>query len=66
MREILYKTSQNGEFEQHGLFHGFFPATCDWRENFGNYTIAIIEKEDGTILDLPTDWIKFTDKLELK
>ena len=62
MRPVDYKKSFDGEMCYHGLFCGFFACTEEGNENFGNYTVAFIEQEDGTIFEAPSSWIKFTDK----
>jgi hypothetical protein len=46
-----------------GFFHGWGVAFEEFESGAGNYSVAIVEMEDGSILTPdPTD-IQFTDKL---
>ena len=53
----------NCYIEKEGLFHGFFPVPIENNDfSYGNYTEAIIETEDGSIVLVPPSNIRFIDK----
>lgn len=73
MRKVLYKKwvkeyVENNvrigghweeEFLNEGIFHQFGNAYEDFGEQIGNYTVALIEKSDGTIEEVLPINIKF-------
>lgn len=48
-----------------GLFHQWANNYEEFDEGPGNYTVALVELEDGTIEEVPPKNIKFDDKLKL-
>lgn len=46
-------------FPNEGLFHQWGNAYEEGNENFGNYTVALVEIEDGTIVEVLPGNIKF-------
>lgn len=46
-----------------GLFHGWGSEAEDGGEHgFGNFTVAIVEDENGRVFTINPNCIKFTDK----
>lgn len=50
------------DFSENGLFHQWGTACEESHENYGNYTVGIIELEDGSICTAHPEHIKFMDK----
>lgn len=46
----------------HGLFHGFGVDYEDTDAGPGNFSTAIIERPDGTIINVPVHLIRFEDE----
>ena len=72
MREVLFKKwvpsspGMSGHYESDythlGLFHQFGNAYEEFESGAGNYTVAIVELADGTVVEvLPTN-LKFINK----
>ena len=60
-----YVDETNCNVEKEGLFHGFFPVSMENIDgSFGNSTDALIEHEDGTIVNVEPSLIRFIDKPE--
>lgn len=63
----IYETIKPGtgcwekEFTHEGLFHQWANAFEESSEGFGNYTVALIQKEDGTIVEVLPSNVKFLD-----
>ncbi len=51
----------DAEFIHKGLFHQWASA-CVEGENFGNYTVAIVELPNGEVVEVLPSNIKFTEK----
>ena len=49
----------DSDFSTPGYFHQFAPDYDEFESGPGNKTVAIIENEDGTIVMLPPNLIKF-------
>lgn len=45
-----------------GLFHQFGVDFEPFEAGAGNYSTAIIEREDGTVINHPVELIKFEDR----
>ena len=45
-----------------GLFHGFGVDYEEFESGAGNYSTAIVERPDGTIVNLPVNLVKFEDR----
>lgn len=52
------------EFLNSGLFHQWANNYEEGDENYGNYTVALVELEDGTISEVSPTNLKFDDKLK--
>lgn len=52
------------EFLDSGLFHQWASNYEEGENNYGNYTVALVELEDGTIVEVTPVNLKFDDKLE--
>ena len=50
------------DFVNEGLFHQWANACEESDAGFGNYTIALVEIADGTIIEVLPQQLKFTDK----
>jgi hypothetical protein len=79
MRKVIYREWVMGELseeintvinygcyiEKEGLFHGFFPTSMKNNDgSFGNCTEALIETENGRIVNVDPTLIRFVDKPE--
>lgn len=47
------------EFKNEGLFHQWGYAYEESSEGFGNYTVAIVELQDGTVIEVLPSNVKF-------
>lgn len=45
-----------------GMFHQWAPQCEEFTEGPGNFTVALIELDDGTIKEAGPDKVKFLDK----
>jgi len=56
-------SKENSPIEEDGLgkFHQFGVAYEQFDEGVGNFTIAIVEMEDGTVRNIPVELIQFLD-----
>ena len=45
-----------------GRFHGWFPDFEEFEAGPGNYTVALIEQDDGTVVACPMGTVKFLDR----
>lgn len=69
MRKVkIFKWVWNEEKQEHdevldgaGLFVQYGVNFVELDEGIGNYTSVIVEKSDGTILNLPTELVVFND-----
>ena len=52
-----FETSLTRIFDGHGYFHKFADAT----DSDGNYPVAIIEREEGTVELPPADCVEFVE-----
>jgi len=52
-------------FPHKGLFHQWANAYEESTAGFGNYTVALVEIEDGTIVEVLPTSLQFTDKLSV-
>jgi hypothetical protein len=52
------------EFETPGLFHQWASAYEESSEGFGNYTVALVELNDGTIEEVLPKHVQFVDLLD--
>lgn len=71
LREVEYYTAEpkrgfepEGSIKhisKKGYFHtwGSIPWKSTYDDSFYNRTVAIIEEEDGSITEIPSEWIKF-------
>lgn len=69
MQKVLYKAERprnewiNGsyypEYTERGTFHTLGVSHVEFETGPGNYTVAIIEKPDGTFIEVPTNAVKF-------
>lgn len=67
MRKVIYSmkvSNENGrgcrlEAVGEALFHQFGVAYEEFESGPGNFTTAIIELDDGTVISLPAEHIKF-------
>lgn len=50
------------EIEKQGLFHLWGVDSEEHDTNYGNFTVAIIEDEDGNVFTALPNEIKFLDK----
>lgn len=57
----VYKDYKKNEIDCEGIFHSFGVNYAEFDNGPGNYSIAIIELSDGTIVTPPADLIKFID-----
>lgn len=53
------------DFIHEGLFHQWASMYEESSKGFGNYTVGLIELEDGTMEQVLPSNIKFVDKLNL-
>lgn len=53
--EIKYSLVPDGE----GFFHQFGCNYEEFESGAGNYSTAIVERPDGSIINIPVDQIKF-------
>ena len=51
------------EFKNDGLFHQWANAYDESSEGFGNYTIALVELFDGTIIEVLPSNIQFVEPM---
>ena len=51
------------DFINEGLFHQWANAYEESSAGFGNYTVALVELSDGTIIEVLPIALKFDDKL---
>jgi hypothetical protein len=61
MRKVIWSKYEQSELKPQGeaIFHQF---GCDYEEfesGPGNFSTAIIELPDGTVKNIPIEWIKF-------
>lgn len=62
MRKILYKTSYSDlEYTNSGLFHEWGNQLVETNEQVTNYTVGIVEIDDGSIVLIAPELIKFID-----
>ena len=47
-----------------GWFHGFGVDFEEFDGGPGNYTVAIVERDDGTIESVPLNFVRFLDPVE--
>lgn len=47
------------DYVNEGLFHQWANACNEGNENFGNYTVGLVELEDGSIVEVLPSNIKF-------
>ena len=70
LRKVLYYTydpEQEQEFgndasvAKQGYFHtwGQTPWKSPYDDSYYNRAVAVIEKEDGCIIEIPSEWLKF-------
>lgn len=70
LRKVSYYTEspnqgfdpeKDGPIAKFGYFHawGETPFKSPYDDSYYNRTIAVIEKEDGSIIEIPSEWIKF-------
>ena len=60
-----YVDGTNCYIEKEGLFHGFFPTAMVNNDfSFGNFTEALIEIEDGSVVNVDPSLIRFVDSPE--
>lgn len=62
MRKVIVTPT----FKSHGeaykaKFHQWGAEYEEFDTGPGNYTVAIVELEDGTIKTIPPNWVKFED-----
>lgn len=50
--------------EKEGLFHQWASACEEGEDNFGNYTVALVEQADGTIAEVVPTGIRFATGIE--
>jgi hypothetical protein len=51
------------EFSTEGLFHQWAPKYDEYENSAGNYTVALVELQDGTIEEVLPFNLKFEDKI---
>jgi hypothetical protein len=51
------------DFKHSGLFHQWANSFTEFESGAGNYTVALVELEDGTISEVLPSNLKFIDKL---
>ncbi len=56
---------KNRAIEVRGGFHGFFPNYQEFENGAGNYTEALVEKDDGTVVACVADSVRFLDRGEV-
>ena len=67
MRKILYnkydpnKREYREDFSNEGLFHQWIKKRLN---SIGDYTYAIIENPDGTMIEIGLDFVKFKDETQ--
>jgi len=59
----MRKVIANGK---EGFFHGWGSNYDEFESGPGNYSIAIVEFDDGTIKSIPVEKIRFIKSLEVK
>jgi hypothetical protein len=47
------------EYTERGTFHTWGVSHVEFETGPGNYTVAVIEKPDGTFIEVPTNAVKF-------
>lgn len=52
--------------EREAFFHGWGSNYDEFESGPGNYSIAIVEFDDGTIKSIPVEQIRFIKALEVK
>ena len=62
-RPCQAKRYNGKEFEDvTGRFHGFFPDYEEFETGPGNFTVALVEKDDGTVVACIPDTVRFLDR----
>lgn len=57
---IMHGTGKwEDDFINEGVFHGWYNAYNDFISGAGNYTVALVEIADGTILEVLPSNLKF-------
>lgn len=61
--EVYQKLNGESKWRKYtGMFHRWANQYEEFTEGPGNYTVALIEMDDGTITEAPPDRVKFLDK----
>jgi len=58
---VVFKNYKKNEIDCEGIFHAFGVAYEEFDNGPGNYSTAIIELSDGTVITPSADLIKFID-----
>lgn len=61
MRKIMWFKKVAEEPEGQGKFHCFGTSYEELSQGVGNYCVAVIEKDDGTIIEWPAVYTRFID-----
>lgn len=62
MRRVKFQVRGNAScaaYEEEGDFHGFFAESIEARDGNMNFTVALVERKDGSIKKIDPEDIQF-------
>ena len=61
MRNVIFKTNRDGDYEVKGKFHQWALDLAETGSEIANFTMALIELENGEIRMVNPNFVKFLD-----
>jgi len=61
MRNVIFKTNRDGDYEIKGKFHQWALDLAETSYTIANYTMALVELENGEMRMISPNFIKFLD-----
>lgn len=64
MRKVLYRSPGGSSFDKTGFFHGMGNDLVNIKGQYFTVTVAIVETEEGRLIKLDVEDLKFSDAAE--